>query len=45
VSYRLGQKKERLNVSERTNVDRERDAHIAAQPYRDRPFDGLRPKD
>ena len=42
VSYRLGQKKERLNVSERTNVDRERDAHIAAQPDIDSPASAMR---
>ena len=44
LAYRLGGKKERLNVSEKTNVERERDAEIASKPDVDRPLSKMRPK-
>lgn len=45
IAYRAGSSKVKLDTSEQTNRERERDAEIASRPYSDRPFDGLRPKD
>jgi len=45
LAFRSGVRKAQLEISEKVNEERARDAEIAAKPYRDRPFDGLRPKD
>ena len=44
LAYLYGRKQERLDASEHTNRERERDAEIAARPDINRPLGRMRPK-